>query len=71
VSRRRVVALEEKALGRGGISLMARITGLLARSTIYRGLCNIRDKASSPPGRIRKGGRCAKEEVSTGSKLFG
>ena len=33
-SRRRFVALEARALGRGGVSLMARITGL-ARSTIY------------------------------------
>jgi len=34
-SRRRFVAVEARALGRGGVSLMARITGL-ARSTIYR-----------------------------------
>jgi DNA-binding phage protein len=35
--RRRFAAMEAQALGRGGVSLMARITGL-ARRTIYRGL---------------------------------
>jgi hypothetical protein len=34
---------------------MSEISGL-ARSTIYRGLSDIRDKASAPPGRIRKQG---------------
>jgi transcriptional regulator of acetoin/glycerol metabolism len=41
-SRRRFVALEARALGRGGVSLMARIMGL-ARSTIYQGLCEFLD----------------------------
>ena len=59
-SRRRFVALETQALGRGGVSLMSEISGL-ARSTIYRGLSDIRDNVSAPPGRIRKegGGRKA------------
>jgi len=54
-SRRRFVALEARALGRGGVSLMARITGL-ARSTIYRGVSDIRNNVTTPPGRIRKEG---------------
>lgn len=54
-SRRRFVALEAQALGRGGVSLMARISGL-ARSTIYRGLLDIRRKVPAPPGRIRQRG---------------
>jgi hypothetical protein len=54
-SRRRFVALEARALGRGGVSLMARISGL-ARSTIYHGLSDIRDQASVPSGRVRKPG---------------
>src|SRR4029453_15866350 len=60
-SRRRFVALEARALGRGSVSLMARITGL-ARSTIYHGLCDIRDDVAAAPGRIRKpgGGRKGK-----------
>jgi transposase len=49
-SRRRFVALEAQA-----------ISGL-ARSTIYRGLSDIRDKISAAPGRVRKrgGGRKTK-----------
>jgi hypothetical protein len=54
-SLRRFVALEAKALGHGGISLMSRISGL-ARSTIYHGLCDIRDDISAPAGRVRKPG---------------
>ena len=54
-SRRRFVALEAQALGRGGVSFMARITGL-ARSTIYHGLSDIRDNVATAPGRIRKSG---------------
>src|SRR3981081_2417921 len=57
-SRRRFVALEAHALGRGGVSLMARIRGL-GRSTIYHGLSDIRHNVSVPEGRTRKkvGGR--------------
>jgi hypothetical protein len=50
-SRRRFAALEAGTLGHGGVSAMARISGL-ARSTIYRGLLDIRDKACAPAGRI-------------------
>jgi hypothetical protein len=58
--------LEAQALGRGGVSLMARISGL-ARSTIYRGLSDIRDNVSAPAGRIRKegGGRKRASEDPT------
>src|SRR5882724_2257906 len=51
-SRRRFVALEAQALGRGGVSLMARISGL-ARRTIYHGLSDVRDQRSAGPGRVR------------------
>jgi hypothetical protein len=60
-SLRRFVALEAQALGRGGVSLMARISGL-ARSTIYHGLSDIRDNVSAPPGRVRKEGGGRKEK---------
>ena len=42
---------------------MARISGL-ARSTIYRGVSDIRDKASAPPGRVRKPGAGRKSNAS-------
>jgi transposase len=65
-SRRRFVALEAKRLGHGGVSVMSRISGL-ARSTIYHGLSDIRDKISAPAGRIRKpgGGRKSKAVQDT------
>ena len=62
-SLRRFVALEAKALGHGGVSLMARISGL-ARSTIYHGLSDIRDNVSVPPGRVRRAGGGRKKKSS-------
>jgi hypothetical protein len=62
-SRRRFVALEARALGRGGVSLMARISGL-ARSTIYHGFSDIHDHVSAPPGRVRKEGGGRKKKAS-------
>src|SRR6202022_2031441 len=62
-SLRRFVALEAQAFGRGGVSLMARISGL-ARSTIYHGLSDIRDNVSAPAGRIRKEGGGRKKKAS-------
>jgi len=61
-SRRRFAALEAQRLGRGGVSVMARITGL-ARSTIYHGLSDIRDNVTTPPGRIRKQGAGRKKKT--------
>ena len=61
-SRRRFVALEAQALGRGGVSLVARISGL-ARSTIYQGLSDIRDRVSAPAGRICKQGSGRKKKA--------
>jgi transposase len=69
-SRRRFAALEAQALGRGGVSLIARITGL-ARSTIYRGLADIRNKYSAEPGRVRKAGAGRKKKVSQDLTLLG
>jgi DNA-binding phage protein len=60
--RRRFVALEAQILGRGGVSLMARISGL-ARSTIYQGLSDIRNKAFTSGGRIRKEGGGRKKKA--------
>src|SRR5258708_40307624 len=68
-SRRRFVALEAAALGRGGVSLMAQISGL-ARSTIYHGRSDILHKVSAPPGRIRKQGGGRKTKVSQAPTLL-
>src|SRR5438132_3710849 len=69
-SRRRFVALEAQALGRGGVSLMARITGL-ARSTIYHGLSDIRNNVVAAPGRIRKAGGGRKKKTLEDATLSG
>jgi hypothetical protein len=61
--RRRFVALEAQALGRGGVSLMSEISGL-ARSTIYHGLSDIRDKVMAPAGRIRHEGGGRKKKTT-------
>src|SRR5215467_13705385 len=68
-SRRRFAALEAQALGRGGVSLIAKITGL-ARNTIYRGLADIRNKYSAEPGRVRKAGAGRKKKVSQNLTLL-
>lgn len=54
-SRRRWAASEAKALGRGGVSCVAWVTGL-ARRTIYRGLEDIRSRHKAGAGRVRKRG---------------
>src|ERR1700758_4992889 len=61
-SLRRFVAMEARALGRGGVSLMARISGL-ARSTIYQGLSDIRERVSAPVGRVRQEGGGRKQKT--------
>src|SRR5262250_70159 len=68
-SLRRFVAMEARALGRGGVSLMSRISGL-ARSTIYHGLSDIRDYVSAPSGRVRKPGAGRKKKSSEDPTLW-
>jgi len=62
-SRRRFVELEVQVLGRGGVSLMARVSGL-ARSTIYHGLSDNRHNVSAAAGRTRKKGAGARRRQS-------
>jgi hypothetical protein len=66
-SRRRFVA-EAQALGRGGVSLMAQISGL-ARRTIYHGLSDIRDRRSAEPGRVRRRGGGRKNKAAEDTTL--
>jgi Rhodopirellula transposase DDE domain len=60
-SRRLFAAAEARAYGFGGVSAVARATGI-ARSTIARGVEEIAEKPQSETGRVRKpgGGRKAK-----------
>ena len=53
--RRVLAASEAKSYGRGGIQIVARITGM-CRQTIYNGLANLKEGSNSDRDRIRKPG---------------
>ena len=53
--RRLWAGTEARVLGRGGIAVVARATGL-ARNTIVRGLAELSDKQATPPSRVRRAG---------------
>src|ERR1035438_9201908 len=59
--KRFFAAAEARAYGYGGVSVVSRITGI-ARSTILRGVQEIKTRVRVEPGRIRQagGGRKAK-----------
>jgi Rhodopirellula transposase DDE domain len=66
---RRFVATEARAYGRGGVSLVSRITGI-ARSTICRGIREIVEKQPLEGGRIRKPGGGRKAKLTQDSTLL-
>lgn len=53
--RRLWAGTEARAIGRGGIAILARATGL-ARNTIVRGLKELRERAPLDPTRVRRAG---------------
>jgi hypothetical protein len=68
--RRRFAAAEAQAAGFGGIEAVARITGI-ARSTIGRGLAELRGSvAPPPPGRVRRPGGGRKPLTETDPSLL-
>jgi Rhodopirellula transposase DDE domain len=67
-SRRRFGAAEAIAAGRGGVSAVMRATGL-ARSTIGRGLAELRRK-DTPEGRVRRPGGGRKPFTMTDARLL-
>src|SRR4051794_20970463 len=68
--RRAVAAAEALTVGRGGISLVSRATGL-ARDTIRRGLQEHRgERAPAPPGRVRRAGGGRKPLATTDTTLL-
>jgi transposase len=54
-SRRRFAAAEALAAGRGGVTAVSRVTGL-ARSTIDRGLAELRGEVTTARDRVRRAG---------------
>ncbi len=63
--RRRWAASEALAYGRGGVTVIARVTGM-ARSTIHRGIQEIKIDRHAGKGRVRRpgGGRKKKTEAN-------
>src|SRR5260370_9898625 len=61
--RRRWAASEAHMIGHGGVSAVARATGL-GRRTIYRGLEDLQDRASVGNDRIRRQGGGRKSRIS-------
>lgn len=68
--RRRFAAAEARAAGRGGIAAVSKITGI-ARSTIGRGLAELRDETAVAPGQVRRAGGGRKSLVATDATLLG
>jgi Rhodopirellula transposase DDE domain len=62
--RRLLAASEAQAAGRGGIAAVARATGI-ARSTIGRGLIELRGSREVPKGRVRRNGGGRKLAIET------
>lgn len=62
-ARRRFAAAEARVLGRGGVTLVSKVTGI-ARSTINRGIADIEENRSAGEGRVRRpgGGRRSKTQ---------
>ncbi len=62
-------ATEARALGRGGMALVARATGI-STSTIARGLTDLRSRARVPPGRVRRPGGGRKRTIDKDPTLL-
>lgn len=63
-ARRRWAASEARAMGRGGVSMVARATGL-SRATIYKGISELESGAKLDPGRVRRSGGGRKRATAT------
>ena len=68
-SRRVWAATEAFALGRGGIALVERATGV-SRSTISRGISELESGESAEPGRTRRSGGGRKRTAEKDGKLL-
>jgi Rhodopirellula transposase DDE domain len=67
--RRRFAAAEARAAGHGGIKAVSHITGI-ARSTIGRGLVELREAVAPLPGRVRRLGGGRKPLTTTDPSLL-
>ena len=67
-TRRLVVAAESQAIGKGGISVVSRATGI-SRPVIRQGIAELKDPAALAPGRIRREGGGRKKAVDKDASL--
>lgn len=68
-SRRLVVAAESKFLGRGGVSVVSRATGV-SRQVIRKGVQELETRKALPPGRVRRAGGGRKRVVERDPALL-
>ena len=68
-SRRLVAAAESLAIGRGGVSLVSRATGV-SRQVIRQGVSELGEALVHPPGRVRRAGGGRKKTVSQDASLL-
>jgi hypothetical protein len=68
-SRRLVAAAESAAIGRGGVSAVARATGM-SRQVIRQGMAELTEVGIHPPGRIRRPGGGRKRAVAQDPSLL-
>ena len=67
-SRRLVAAAESVAIGRGGVSVVSRATGV-SRQVIRQGVAELSEALVHPPGRVRRAGGGRKTAVSQHASL--
>jgi transposase len=67
-SRRLVAAAESQAIGKGGISVVARATGL-SRPVIRQGIADLKNSTTLAPGRVRREGGGRKRAVIKDASL--
>ena len=67
-SRRLLAAAESQAIGKGGISIVAKATGI-SRPVIRQGLADLKQPTSLAPGRVRKEGGGRKRAIEKDASL--
>jgi transposase len=67
-SRRLVAAAESQAIGKGGISIVAKATGI-SRPVIRQGMADLKDSTALAPGRVRREGGGRKRAIDKDSSL--
>ena len=67
-SRRLLAAAESQAISKGGISIVAKATGI-SRPVIRQGLTDLKEPTSLAPGRVRKEGGGRKRATDKDASL--